>query len=72
MELFCEEEVMGVDESSERLAGLVWTRGERTVVVRDIFTLVFPASDEVRVEEGSGFRVRREVAVHLGVFGEFG
>ena len=57
MKFFVEEEVMGVDKSSERLAGLVWTRGERSVVVRDIFTLVFPASDEGRVEEGSGLGV---------------
>ena len=54
VEFFGEEEVMGVDEVCERLPGLELSRGKRTVVILDVFALVFPASDEGWVEDGSG------------------
>ena len=57
VEFFGEEDVMGVDEACERLSGLELSRGKRTVVIRDVFTLVFPASDEGWVEEWSGLRI---------------
>ena len=63
---------MGVDEACERLPGLELSRGKRTVVIRDVFTLVFPASDEGWVEEWSGLRIRREFSVHLGMLRELG
>ena len=63
---------MGVDEACERLPWLELSRGKRTVVIRDVFTLVFPASDEWWVEEGSGLRIRGEFSVHLGMLGELG
>ena len=72
VEFFGEEEVMGVDEACERLPGLELSRGKRTVVIRDVLTLVFPASDKGRVEEGSGLRIRREFSVHLVMLGELG
>ena len=34
--------------------GLELSRGKRTVVILDVFALVFPASDEGWVEDGSG------------------
>ena len=52
MQLFGEEKVMGVDETSERLLGLVWSQSERAKVVRDVLVLVLSASHEGRVEEG--------------------
>ena len=52
VEFFCKEEVMGVTEASERLQGLVLSWGERTIMVWNILTLIFSASDEGRVEEG--------------------
>ena len=50
----------------------VLVRGGCAIVVRDVLALVFPAGNEGVVEDGSGFRVRREVSVHLGVLGELG
>ena len=56
MELFGEEEVMGVDESSERLSGVAGPLfcGYRAIVVRDVFALVFPTCDEGRLKSGRG------------------
>ena len=67
MKFFGEEKVMGVDESSERLSGIVsrLIRGYLTIVICDVFALIFPTCDEWRVEEGSGRRVRGEHTVHL-------
>ena len=72
VEFFGKEEVMGVNEASERLSELVLSWGERTIVVRNILTLIFSASDEGRVKDGSGRRIRKEFSVHLGMFGELG
>ena len=67
MEFFREKEVVGVDESSKRLSGIVsqLIRGYRAVMVGDVFVLIFATGNERRVEEGSGCRVRGEHAVHL-------
>ena len=67
MKFFGEEKVMGVDESSERLSGIVsrLIRGYLTIVIWDVFAVVFPTCDEGLVEKGSGRRVRGEHAVHL-------
>ena len=46
VQFFGDEKVMGVDEPSERLHGLVRSQGERAKVVRDVLALVFPASHE--------------------------
>ena len=52
MKFFGEEKVMGVDESSERFSGIVsrLIRGYLTIVICDVFALVFPTCDEGRVE----------------------
>ena len=67
MKFFGEEEVVGVDKPSKRLSGIVSRlfRGHRTVMVGDVFVLIFATGNERRVEEGSGCRVRGEHAVHL-------
>ena len=59
MKFFGEEEVMGVDESSKGLSGVVSRlfRGYRAIVIRDVLALIFPTCDEGRVEKGSGFGV---------------
>ena len=53
---FGEEEVMSIDESSQRLSGLVRRlfRWHRAIVIRDVFVLVFSTGNEWWVEEGSG------------------
>ena len=43
-------------------------RGHLTIVICDVFALVFPTCDEGRIEEGSGLGVRWKRAVHLRVF----
>ena len=67
MKFFGEEEVMGVDESSKILSGVVSRlfRWHRAIVIRDVFVLVFSTGNEGWVEEGSGIGVRGEHAVHL-------
>ena len=57
--VFGEEEMVGVDEASERLLGVVryFVRGIRAIVVRDVLALVFPTGNEGWVEDGSGLRV---------------
>ena len=57
VQFFGEKEVMGVDETSERLVVLVRPKSERAKVVRDVLALVFPAGNEGVVEDGSGLRV---------------
>ena len=56
MQFFGEEQVMGVDESGERLSGVVSRlfRGHRAIVIRDVFALIFSTGNEGRVEDGSG------------------
>ena len=56
MKFFGEEKVMSVDESSERLSWIVsrLIRGCLTIVICDVFALVFPAGNEWQVEDGSG------------------
>ena len=49
MKFFGEEEVIGVDEVCERLPGLELSRGKRTVVILDVFALVFQTCDKGRV-----------------------
>ena len=46
---------MGVDESSERLSGIVsrLIRGCQTIVIYDKFALIFPAGNEGLVEDGT-------------------
>ena len=65
---------MGVDESSERLSGIVSRlfRGHRTIVICDVFALVFPTCDEGRVKEGSGLGVRVEHTVRLRMLRQLG
>ena len=55
MKFFGEEKVMGVDESSERLSGIVsrLIRGYLTIVIYDKFALIFPAGNEGLVEDGT-------------------
>ena len=53
MQYFGEEEVMGVDKSSERFLGLVRSQRKRAKVIRDVLTLVLTTSNKRRVEEGS-------------------
>ena len=59
MKFFVEEEVMGVDESTERLSGVVSRlfRRHRAIVIRDVFALIFSTGEEWWVEDGSGFGV---------------
>ena len=58
VKFFGEERVVGVEEASERLSGVVrgLLRWHRAIVVRDVLALVFPAGKEWRVEDGSGLR----------------
>ena len=67
MKFFGEEEVMSVDESSQRLSWVVGRllRWHRAIVIRDVFVLVFSTGNEGCVEEWSGPRVRGEHPVHL-------
>ena len=66
VEFLGEKEMVGVDKASERLFGVVkGFRGHRAIVIRDVFVLIFATSDERRVEEWSGCRIRGEHAVHL-------
>ena len=48
MQFFGEEEVMGVDESSKRLSGVVSRlfRGHRAIVIRDVLALIFSTFDD--------------------------
>ena len=39
-------------------------------MVRNVLALVLPASDEGRVEDGSGLRVSGELSVHLRMLGQ--
>ena len=72
VEFFGEEEVVGVDEASERFPGLVLSQEKRAIVVRNVLALVLPTGNEGWVEDGSGSRIRGEFSVHLGVLGELG
>ena len=72
MQFFGEEDVMGVDKSSERFLGLVRSQRKLAIVVRDVLTLVLTTSHKRRVEEGSGLRVRWEFSVHLWVLRKLG
>ena len=74
VEFLGEEKMVGVDEASERLSGVVsvFVFGCRAIVVRDVLALVFPAGDEGWVEDRSGLRGGRKLSVHLGVLGELG
>ena len=52
MQCFGEEDVMGVDKSSERFLGLVRSQRKRAKVILDVLTLVPTTSHKWRVEEG--------------------
>ena len=56
VKFFGEENVMGVYVSSERFSWMVsrLIRGYLTIVICDVFALVFTTCDEGLVEEGSG------------------
>ena len=58
VEFFGEEEVVGIDDASERLLVVVRLSvcGNLAIVVRDVLALVFPAGNEGLVEDGSGLR----------------
>ena len=49
-----EEELVDVDETSERLPWLVLSQGKRAIVVRNVLALVLPTGNEGWVEDGSG------------------
>ena len=70
--VFGEEEVMGVDKSSDRFLGLVRSQRKLAKVIRDVLTLVLATSHKMLVEEGSGLRVRGEFPVHLWVLRKLG
>ena len=62
--------MVGVDEASERLSGVVsgLFRGHLAIVIRDVLAVIFSTGDEGWVEEGSGLGVCGERTVHLRMF----
>ena len=59
VKFFGEKYVVGVEEASERLSGVVrgLFRGHRAIVILDVLALIFSTGDEGWVEEGSGLGV---------------